>query len=336
MMNRRTSLSFLFVAVIFYSFSAALAQVGDVGESKDHPLISRYTDSQIIGYEIKEYDALLLPLGKTTIDSKKGIPVFSKSQSIEGKVTRILYVAPEGRSTLEVFRNYQTALKKAEFETLLTCALNECGGQFQPLIYPLERRLRNKGQVSEYALEFPKDQRYMAARLSRPERQVHVSLYVAINGINNFKETYNHPVVLLEVVETKVMETEKVTVNAEAMAKDLGRTGHVSIYGIYFDTDKAEIKPGSEPTVKEMAKLLRENPGLKVYIVGHTDNVGSLTYNLDLSQRRAESVVKALVTLHGADRTRMVANGVGPLAPMASNKTEEGRSKNRRVELVEQ
>jgi outer membrane protein OmpA-like peptidoglycan-associated protein len=232
--------------------------------------------------------------------------------------------------------NLYVNCKNTPFEILFTCALNECGGQFQPLIYPLERRLRNKGQMSEYALEFPKDQRYLSTRLSYPDGEVHVSLYVAINGINNFKETYNYPVVLLEVVETKAMETEKVTVNAEAMAKDLGRTGHVSIYGIYFDTDKAEIKPGSEPTLKEMAKLLRENPGLKVYIVGHTDNVGSLTYNLDLSQRRAESVVKALVTLHGADRNRMVAKGVGPLSPVAPNKNEEGRGKNRRVELVEQ
>lgn len=335
-MVKKVYFALLSVAVIFFALSVGTVYANDVEGSKDHSLISRYADSEIIGYETREYDALILPLGRTSADQRTGAPGFAKSRTVEGKFTRILYVAPEGRATLEVFRNYESALKKAGFASLFTCALNECGGQFQPLIYPLERRLRNKGQISEYALEFPKDQHYLSASLSRPEGDVYVSMYVAINDINNFRETYKHPVVLLQIVETKTMEGEKVTVDAETMASDISKIGHVSIYGIYFETDKAEIKQESVPTLEEMAKLLRVNPGLKIYLVGHTDHTGNLAYNLDLSQRRADAVTKALITNYGVDRNRITAKGVGPLAPVASNRTEEGRSKNRRVELVEQ
>jgi outer membrane protein OmpA-like peptidoglycan-associated protein len=132
------------------------------------------------------------------------------------------------------------------------------------------------------------------------------------------------------------MEIGLVTVNADALAKDIARTGHVAIYGIYFDTGKADLKPESEPVLKEIAKLLQHNPELKLYVVGHTDNVGDLTYNMKLSQARANAVVEELVSKYGVDAKRLKAHGVGPLSPVVSNNTEEGRAKNRRVELVEQ
>lgn len=126
------------------------------------------------------------------------------------------------------------------------------------------------------------------------------------------------------------------TVNAEALAEDITRTGHVAIYGIHFDTGKADVKPESEPTLKEIANLLQQNPKLNLYVVGHTDNVGTVTSNMELSKHRAEAVVKMLVGKLGVDAKRLIGYGVGPLSPVASNKTEEGRAKNRRVELVEQ
>src|SRR4030042_2602200 len=195
MMGKKVYFALLTAAVIFFAVYAGTLYAEDVEGSKDHSLVSRFADSEIIGYEAREYDALILPLGRTSADQRTGAPVFAKSRTVEGKLTRVLYAAPEGRSTLEVFRNYESELKKAGFVFLFTCALNECGGQFQPLIYPLERRLRNKGQISEYALEFPKDQRYLSASVSRPEGDVYVSMYVAINDINNFRDTYKHPVV---------------------------------------------------------------------------------------------------------------------------------------------
>ena len=335
-MKRRFTGLFIFCATLFSFSTFGWTQGTDVANSQDHPLISRYAASIILGYDVRDYDSFTLPLGKQGSDPKTGAAILTTKQTVEGKVTRILYASPEGRSSLEILRNYQQSMNKAGFENLYSCAQNQCGERLNQAIYPLDRRLKNSGQISEYALEFPRDQRYLAAKLTSPEGTVFVSIFVGICGINNFKETFNHPITLLEIIETKAMETGLVTVNAEAMAKAIEKTGHVSIYGIYFDTDKAEIKSQSEPALKEMSKLLRRNPQLKVYLVGHTDNIGYLNYNLDLSQRRAEAVVTALVKQYGVDSRQLLAKGVGPLAPVAANQVEEDRAKNRRVELVKQ
>jgi outer membrane protein OmpA-like peptidoglycan-associated protein len=158
---------------------------------------------------------------------------------------------------------------------------------------------------------------------------------VAVEKFDHFKELYNHPLILLEVVEATSMADGMVTVNAESMAKDIGAVGHVAVYGVYFDVDKADIKPESAPTLREMARLLEQHPKLNVAIVGHTDYVGTLEHNLLLSERRAAAVVKYLVSQHQISAARLMPRGVGPLAPVASNKAEEGRAKNRRVEVVE-
>jgi len=144
------------------------------------------------------------------------------------------------------------------------------------------------------------------------------------------------PQVSLYVVDMKPMEAGLITVDAAALAGDIARTGHVAVYGIYFDTGKAEVKPESDATLKEIAKLLQQDPKLKLHVVGHTDNVGEIAMNMDLSRRRGNAVVQALTSKHGIAAARLRADGVGPLTPVASNDTEEGRSKNRRVELVKQ
>ena len=139
----------------------------------------------------------------------------------------------------------------------------------------------------------------------------------------------------LNILEEASM-AQDIVADARSMAQDIKLTGKVALYGIYFDFNKAIVKPESEPTLKEIAKLLKQNPKLKLYVVGHTDNVGSMNTNMDLSQRRAQAVLQGLITKHGVDKARLAAWGVGPLSPAAPNKTDEGRAKNRRVELVEQ
>ncbi len=138
----------------------------------------------------------------------------------------------------------------------------------------------------------------------------------------------------LTIVERQAMQQD-VVMDAAGMANGLTTNGSVSLYGIYFDTGKSELKLESEPTLSEIAKLLKENATLKVSIVGHTDMVGDPAANLKLSQARAQSVMNALVTKYGIAGSRLTSFGNGPYAPVASNKTEEGRAKNRRVELVE-
>lgn len=142
-------------------------------------------------------------------------------------------------------------------------------------------------------------------------------------------------VIWLRVVEKGEM-AQYVVADAAAMGADLKSTGHIALYGIYFDTNKSEVKPESKAALEQIAKLLAQDPSLNLKVVGHTDMTGSLDANMKLSQARGEAVVQALVTQHGVAASRLKGYGVGPLAPVATNDTEEGRGKNRRVELVKQ
>jgi len=137
----------------------------------------------------------------------------------------------------------------------------------------------------------------------------------------------------LWIIEEAEME-QNIVVDAKSMLNDINSQGRVMLYGIYFDFDKSEVKPESEPTLKEIAKLLSDNSSLKLFVVGHTDNTGDYQYNMKLSQSRSEAVVNALVSKYNVDKKRLTAAGVGPLAPVTSNDKEEGKAKNRRVELI--
>jgi OOP family OmpA-OmpF porin len=139
----------------------------------------------------------------------------------------------------------------------------------------------------------------------------------------------------LTIVERQIMKQE-IVADAKAMGDDINNSGHVSVYGIFFDTGKSELKAESDSAIVQISKLLKNNPSLKLYIVGHTDNVGNFEANMELSNNRAIEVAKVLVLNYGIDNERVQSYGVGSLAPVASNDTEEGRAKNRRVELVKQ
>ncbi len=139
----------------------------------------------------------------------------------------------------------------------------------------------------------------------------------------------------LTIVQREAM-AQDIKATAELLGKGLKTEGHIAIEGIYFDTAKADLKPESAAAVAEVAKLLKAEPGLKVFVVGHTDSAGSPESNLALSQNRAQSVMQALIKDHGIEAGRMKAFGCGPYAPVATNDTEEGKAKNRRVELVKQ
>jgi OmpA-OmpF porin, OOP family len=141
----------------------------------------------------------------------------------------------------------------------------------------------------------------------------------------------------VQVIEEKPMQTGQVTVSKAAdMSAGLASEGKIALYGVYFDTGKAEVLAPSKPQLEEMAKFLQTDRGANVFVVGHTDNQGSLDANLALSQRRAEAVVKTLIADFKIDAKRLVAKGVANFSPVTSNAAEAGRAKNRRVELVGQ
>ena len=150
--------------------------------------------------------------------------------------------------------------------------------------------------------------------------------YVTANGNGSYS---------IHLIEKQAMKQD-VVADASAMDKSIKESGKATLYGIYFDTGKADVKPESEAALKEIAKLLKDDANLKLYVVGHTDNSGTLEVNMKLSQDRAVAVVNALVSKHNVGASRLKACGDGPTAPVASNDTEEGRALNRRVELVKQ
>jgi OOP family OmpA-OmpF porin len=302
---------------------------------KDHPLLSRFEGSRMVGYGIKEFDEVMLPSGRR-IENKGGQMAFDSALQLEGKYTRIAYNYPKERSALEVMRNYQAALDKAGLKTVFACAKETCGKNFGEFF--LEKRVGDnfvKGS-SDYWSPFNygrDDERYLLAKGTRPDGSlVHVGVYSVAPVQDKNGGIY------VEIVEAKAMETGKVSasLNAADMAKGIAADGKVAVYGVYFDTGKTDVKPESKTALAEMAKLLQQDPRLKLYVVGHTDNQGALAHNVDLSQKRAESVIKALAADYKVDAKRLSAKGVASYAPAASNDAEAGREKNRRVELVKQ
>jgi outer membrane protein OmpA-like peptidoglycan-associated protein len=193
-----------------------------------------------------------------------------------------------------------------------------------------------KGQDLPLVLTMANDERYLAARRAGSDGSVSASVFVARDTNPGVPRSLNRAVVLLEIVESTSMETGLVTVDAAAMATAIAETGHVAVYGIHFDTNSADVKAESQPALKEVAALMARDAKLSLLIVGHTDNVGGYDANVTLSQRRAEAVFKELTSTYGVAASRLRAVGVGMAAPVASNATEEGRAKNRRVELVRQ
>ena len=312
---------------------STLAQAKDSPGTADHPLVSRYAGSFIDGQEVLEFTGYTLPIGPVVKDSG-GQRAPSEKLSLEGKVTRTLYRGPEDRSTLEILRNYQSALESAGFKTLYTCGGSECGKLFHWVFYKeMGQRIRST-KTSGSAFDIPQDLRYLAAKGMVGGRIVHVSVLVAFDA--GFSKLSKQAVTLLEVIESEEMEAGMVTIDAEAMANGIDAMGHIAIYGVYFDTNSANVQAESATTLTEISKLLGKRPSLKLLVVGHTDNQGDYEYNMGLSARRSEAVVSLLTGEYGIDGSRLRSAGVGYLAPVASNDTARGREKNRRVELVKQ
>jgi len=183
------------------------------------------------------------------------------------------------------------------------------------------------------AFEGSIDLSYLHARKRGPNGTVDVQIgtRLADSGDENVD---GRVLQFVQIVESASIEQGKVSVNAAAIGSALQREGKIALYGIYFDTNQAVVKPESANTLKEMATALKSNPGLNVFIVGHTDNQGNVDANLALSRRRAQAVADALARQYGVPQARLQAQGVANFAPVASNASEDGRSRNRRVEMV--
>lgn len=260
----------------------------------------------------------------------------SSAQTVEGQLQRRLYVAPEGVSPLDLFRNYRDALQAIGYVTVFECAGRDCGSPNALLgkivIYGPDRKLENLKEATKAALYIEGDEHFLAARSVDGAR--HIAVYVAQNQDRPISgQAAGRAAVHIDLVTASALEAKMI--DAAAMAKGITDEGHIALDTVYFDFGTANLSPEAAPAIAEMVKLLTDNPALRVQIVGHTDWVGDADTNLKLSHDRARSVVAALVTA-GIAQDRLGAAGVGMLSPRASNASDAGRALNRRVELVEQ
>jgi outer membrane protein OmpA-like peptidoglycan-associated protein len=260
----RTGLCF----ALFYVVMPLCAQEPDAEGCKDSAMIMRMPGSQLNSCDSKEFDQASLPM--------EGDP-----RVVEGEVHTWDYVTREGVTEIQVFRNIETALKRAGFTIDYELSPAEITAHKGTTWYGLE----NRG-------------------------------------------TYYDQTIVVE----KKMEQE---ITASDLVDQINKTGHVAVYGIHFDTAKATIQADSEAVLQPIVQLLLQNPTLKLRVEGHTDNQGAAAANQTLSDKRAQAVV-AWLTAHGVPASRLVAKGFGASKPVADNTTEDGRAKNRRVELAKQ
>jgi OmpA-OmpF porin, OOP family len=325
-MTRFRALAFLCLTLV-----AGLVIAKDIAGGKDHPLVSRFTGSQLDGFQEIEFGQGVFYLPDPAASAKELVQ--DKPLSIEGKVTRLLYIAPKGKSPLEVHRNFEQALKSAG--VAIKTAVDGKGASWEPSQHWRTnfQTMKFQGRWAADVSPFWRDGMYVYGVINRSGSQWHVSVLTA----QNFSETSApQAAVAVQIVEPVAMATGQVKVNADALKQGLSADGKIALYGIFFDTGKADLKTESKAQLDEMVKLLQQNAALRVFIVGHTDNQGAFDSNITLSQQRAQAVVNALVKDYKVDAKRLGARGAANIAPVASNTSEAGRAKNRRVELVEQ
>ncbi|MFN8625774.1 MAG: OmpA family protein [Candidatus Binatia bacterium] len=277
---------------------------------QDHPLIKPYEGSVMsrrddLGHSTYKVVTSLDPKGTTDDEVIQSI-------TASGNLSRLFYENPHDRSQLEILTNYKEALQAAGFSILFECGDKDCGPSWAGSRW---------GRVT--------GMKYTSSPL----------WYLSVKRVSDQSETYVAIAVMkprheIDILEVTAMEKGLVTVTAEALKRGLAAEGKVVLDGLFFDTDKAVLKPESKPALDVIGQFLEDDPSLRVFIVGHTDTDGTLEYNMMLSLNRAKAVVAALTTDYGIAVSRLSAHGVGPLSPAKTNRSDAGKSGNRRVEMV--
>lgn len=326
----------------------------DIPGAKDSSLLKRYGGSHIVSYERVAFTDFRVPLskleqieGKDTNNNTRFEP--RQQKELEGALTRLVYLLPAERSPLEVLRNYQDDIETAGGQVLFTCKTEGCGGDHERsssggggdaslLMYFVKESEIKDASFSNGSCALASaitDQRFFSARIPHPEGEAHVTVQTYQLRDDLYCKAFNNrTIAVVHILEPRARDRKMTTVRADEMARSISSTGRVALYGIFFDTAKADLTQASDAALAEIAALLKSDPKLAVLIVGHTDNQGGFDYNIDLSRRRADAVVRALATTFKVDPRRLRAAGAGMIAPAAANDAEDGRARNRRVEVV--
>jgi len=295
--------------------AAAGASTAVEKHEDDSPLLPRYPGAKLQDAKKTGHETISLPKSIVAASGKAAMV------DLVGDVHQHYY-SIKHVSTLKLYANYEAALTKAGFATLFACELDDCGSSNQA--EQLGGLVALEGDVyNDYRKPY-----YILAKREVSAGAIYIALF-----IGGYEDSAS---VQQVVVQTLPLQTGLVTITADSLSRDIEETGKAAVYGIYFDTDQAAIKPASKPALDAVAGSLRAKPNLRFYVVGHTDSTGNLAHNLDLSQRRAEAVVAALAKDYRIAPTRLAAKGLASFAPVSNNRDEVGRARNRRVELVEQ
>lgn len=318
-------------ALIACTSLACLAHAADAAGCKDLGGLKRFEGSSIVMCDKRDFAEYTLPTGKSIdYDSSAKRATFEASLKLEGRLDQNVYAVPMGPSAVEVFRNYKTDLEAKGYKLLFEAKQEDTG----PALAPYFEGRGPGTQIWGYS---PDEARYAAAVKEEGGAKTYVALYIIEYGDGyepKFKPEKGQVMVRLDTLQTGALTDRMVVVSAAQITKELGSNGKVALYGILFDFNKATIKPESRSSLDEIGKFLKDSPAQNIYVIGHTDNVGGFDFNMQLSKARAAAVVAGLTRSYGIQAARMVASGVGLQAPVASNVSEEGRAKNRRVELL--
>jgi outer membrane protein OmpA-like peptidoglycan-associated protein len=335
--------------------AAQVPITNDAAGAKDHPIVGRHAGSFIVEQNVIDYDELDFPLsvlkrppGRVLDESLNFAAVADKTRKVSGKRTRTVYLVAGSASPLEVVRNYQAELAAKGGKTLYECRQAECGkgtmavsgqvngGEEHSIPrYLWDSKRVEKAMPGKCAQKGTMDDsKFAIIEIPQGNTTLAVQSYRLLKSI--CKQWAGRTVAIIDVVEGKGLEQKMVTVSASEMHKAMTATGRVALYGIYFDSGKADVKPESATALAEIGKLMAANPSLKLLVVGHTDNNGDFDANMELSKRRAAAVVAALGTQHKVAANRLKPVGVSFASPVAANSSEDGRGRNRRVELVPQ
>ncbi len=254
---------------------------------------------------------------------------------VDGIIRRQFCRAPEGRSPLEIMRNYEATIQQMNGEILFRSrepGSVEIDGNVLQTILAAHRPERGlAANVMSYTRFYLNWTDVMTARISMGAKDAYV-IIVAGRGEAAARQQ-DRTFYELITIEVEPMELGKVTM--DALQQGLAAQGRVAIYNIYFDTGESTLKPESFDALDTIAEFLSQNSTKLFLVVGHTDNVGSYEMNLELSDARAMAIVDMLINEYEIEAEQVTLVGIGPAAPLSSNSTEEGRARNRRVEIVE-
>jgi OmpA-OmpF porin, OOP family len=298
--------------------------VSDCDECADDSAIGRYPGSTLVGYQKHAFDRTTFLAARASDENTA-----QKNIVVEGKRTQLFYFAPEGRSGLEVFLNYQQAIMHAGYTITWACSgSEECGSEFaNTAVQSMHLGLDNTTEAREGISDAEEPRYFIATKKDDAGKSV-----IAVLAADLPLHAPPRASAYVVIAQENARDRGLVVADESKLERDLSMAGTVSVYGIRFDFDRARIRSESETQLKEISNLLMQRVKGRLLIVGHTDNVGSDDYNVDLSKARA-TAVKAWLVDHGIAADRLTTDGKGSALPLASNDTDEGRAKNRRVEL---